>query len=426
MSVIEPQVSLNELVVTDVGPGAAMPPRHAAPRNRRPLRVAQVVSFYHPQIGGVEKHVQCLAQGCAEAGDDVVVLTHQVGDAPADEWIGAIRVLRFPMTMPARNYSLSLRLFSYLRRHAADFDVVHAHSYHTLIGHAAVRSRLPFVFTPHYHGTGHTPFRALLHRLYWPAGARLVRAADAVICVSDVERDLVIRDFPGTSGKVVTIPNGTNQKLVTPSDDRNGFDGPVVLTVGRLERYKNVDRIIDAFRALPFRATLVVVGEGPDRARLERHAKATEPGWPVHFAGRIPDSALDQLFVTAKVVTSASDHEAFGLTLAEGLVSGARVVASAIPAHAELARRSGEDAPVTIVDPQNTRQFADSLAASLLAERAPAGSIKLPSWAEVVQDTRELYSRVHALGHLSDRGGLTDASARGSGECRAATGLESS
>ena len=373
--------------------------RENGPRHRRPLRVAQVVSSYHPRIGGVETHVQCLAQGCAEAGDDVVILTHQVSGAPADEWIGAIRVLRFPMTVPSRNYSLSLNLFSYLRRHAADFDVVHVHSYHTVIGHAAVRIHRPFVFTPHYHGTGHTPFRAFLHRLYRPAGARLFQRADRIICVSDVERDLVIRDFPGTAGKVVTIPNGTSRKLITPDDDdRASFDDPVVLTVGRLERYKNVDRIIDAVRALPCQATLVVVGDGPDRARLERHAQATEPGWPVLFTGRIPDPVLDRLFVKAKVVASASDHEAFGLTLAEGLVSGARVVASAIPPHAELARRAGADAAVALVDPQNTGQFTDSLAACLLADRVPTGSLKLPSWADVVQDTRELYARVRRNG----------------------------
>jgi glycosyltransferase involved in cell wall biosynthesis len=401
-----------------------MTPQELRPRRQRPLRVAQVVASYHPLIGGVETHVQCLAQGCAEAGDEVVILTHRVGDAPADEWIGATRVLRFPMTVPSRNYSLSLRLFSYLRRHAADFDVVHVHSYHTVIGHAAVRSHLPFVFTPHYHGTGHTPFRSFLHRLYWPAGARLFRAADAVICVSDVERDLVIRDFPGTSGKAVTIPNGINQKRLAPDDDAGSFGDPVVLTVGRLERYKNVDRIIDAFRALPYQATLVVVGDGPDRARLERHAQATEPGWPVLFTGRVPDPVLDRLFVKAKVVASASDHEAFGLTLAEGLVSGARVVASAIPAHAELARRAGAGAAVALVDPQNTRQFTDSLASCLVADRVPTGSLRLPSWADVVQDTRELYSRVCAPGHLSHRRGLAHIPAAGPAERRAAKGRE--
>ena len=63
------------------------------------MRIAQVVSSYHPRIGGVETHVRRLAQGCAEAGDDVTVLTHQVDGSPVDEWIGAVRVRRFPLTV---------------------------------------------------------------------------------------------------------------------------------------------------------------------------------------------------------------------------------------------------------------------------------------------------------------------------------------
>ena len=305
------------------------------------MRIAQIVASYHPRIGGVETHVGRLAQGCAEAGDDVTVLTHQVEGSPVDEWIGAVRVRRFPLTVNSRYYPLSLSLFRHLRSHAADYDLVHVHSYHTLVGHAAVGSGLPLVFTPHYHGTGHTRLRTVLHRLYRPAGTRLFRAADAVICVSDAERHLVIKDFPGVAEKVGTIPNGTDPKLLLPREDSVMPPEPVVLTVGRLERYKNVDLIIDAFRALPYSAILVVVGDGPDRSRLEQHAEAGAPGWPVHFTGRISDSMLDRLFAQAKVVTSASDHEAFGLSLAEGLASGARVVASAIPAHVELARLAG-------------------------------------------------------------------------------------
>jgi 1,2-diacylglycerol 3-alpha-glucosyltransferase len=369
------------------------------------VKIVQLVASYSPRVGGVEKHVAHLAQGCVEAGDDVTVLTHQFGHSPAYERIGAVRVRRFSLTVNSEIYPFSLSLFRHLRTHAADFDLVHVHSYHTLIGHAAIGTGLPLVFTPHYHGTGHTPLRALLHRLYRPAGARQFRAADAVICVSNAERDLVINDFPGVAGKVGTIPNGTDS-VPAMADDGDPVLGlePVLVTVGRLERYKNVDLIIDAFRALSSPATLVVVGDGPERSRLEQHAKAGEPGWPVRFTGRIPDSALSRLFGQAAVVASASDHEAFGLTLTEGLASGARVVASAIPAHAELASLAGTSAPVSLVDPRDTRRFTDLLAESLRAGRVSASDLKLPSWAEVISDTRDLYSWVQSRGHLSDRG----------------------
>jgi glycosyltransferase involved in cell wall biosynthesis len=369
------------------------------------MRIAQIVASYYPLIGGVEMHVRRIAEGCAEAGDDVTVFTHQVDGSPVDEWMGGVRVRRFPLTVRSPNYPLSLSLFRHLRSHMADFDLVHVHSYHTLVGHAAHGCRLPLVFTPHYHGTGHTPFRACLHRVYRPAGAWLFRAANVVICMSAPEHDLVIKDFPSVAGKVVTIPSGTDPKVLEPDEDRAVLDEPVVLAVGRLERYKNIDLVIDAFRALPSSATLVVVGDGPERARLERRAEAGRQGWPVVFTGKISDPALDLLFAQASVVTSASDHEAFGSALAEGLASGARVVASAIPAHVALARLAGADAPVALVDPRDTRQFTDLLEAALRAGRVPAGDLKLPSWADVVADTRELYSRVRLHDRLTDRSG---------------------
>jgi glycosyltransferase involved in cell wall biosynthesis len=359
------------------------------------VRIAQLVSSYHPRVGGVETHVGELSQGLAEAGDQVTVLTHEVAGSAAADWVGPVEVLRFPLTVKSHNYPLSLRLFRYLRSHRSSFDLAHVHSYHTLVGHAAVGAGLPLVFTPHYHGTGHTPFRAQLHRLYRPAGARLFRAADAIICVSASERGQVLADFPAVAGKVVTIPNGTHRPAASPSG-ASETDLPVVLTVGRLERYKNIDLIIDAVQALPSPASLVVVGDGPDRPRLERHNRVSAGRWPVTFTGRISDTQLGGLLAQASVVTSASDHEAFGLTLTEGLAAGARVVASAIPAHAEIAQLAGAEAPVILVDPRDTGQFSASLAASVHAGRVAAGFFGLPSWAEVVAATRELYARVAA------------------------------
>jgi glycosyltransferase involved in cell wall biosynthesis len=326
----------------------------------------------------------------------VTVLTHQFDGSPADERIGAIRVRRFPLTVNSGTYPISLRLFRYLKNHADEFDLIHAHSYHTLVGHAAVGRALPVVFTPHYHGTGHTALRTFLHRLYRHAGGRLFNAADAIICVSEAERNLVSRDFPAVAGKISTISNGTDPRFPVPEENLVPIQQPAVLTVGRLERYKNVDLIIDAFRALPVAAVLYIVGDGPDRLRLEHHARNSEPGWPINFTGRIPDSALDRLFAQAQVVVSASDHEAFGLTLSEGLAAGAQVVASALPAHAELACLAGASAPVALVDPRDARQFTDFLAAALHTGRVAPRDLKLPSWTEVIADTRELYAQVRS------------------------------
>ena len=202
------------------------------------MRIAQVVSAYHPHIGGVETVVQRLADGCAEAGDQVTVLTHQIESSPAEERMCPVRVLRFPFTVAASNYQVSLKLFRYLHRNAGEYDVVHAHSYHTLVGHAAIRSGLPFVFTPHYHGTGHSLLRAMLHHVYRPIGSKQFRLADAVICVSDAERRLVLQ-ISCAAPKLVAIPLGTDIMRPPQIPNFRTPNAPLVLVVGRLERYNN-------------------------------------------------------------------------------------------------------------------------------------------------------------------------------------------
>jgi glycosyltransferase involved in cell wall biosynthesis len=367
------------------------------------MRIAHVVASYFPRLGGVETHVRRIVEACAAAGDEVTVLTHGNGDAATVEETGQARVLRFPHTVPSARYPLSLSLFRHLADHAREFDVVHAHSYHTLASHAAVRSGLPFVFTPHYHGTGHTLAAALMHRVYRPAGARLFSRAGAVICVSRAEGDLVAGHFPAVAEKIRVIPNGTDLRQAPgctapalPAAVPAG--APVLLTIGRLERYKNVDLIIRAFGALRSAATLIVVGDGPDRARLEKLGARVQSTGRVRFTGRVSDTELDALLASADVVTSASDHEAFGLVVADGLTAGARVVASRIPAHLEVGRLAGAGAPITYADPRNTAEYAAALAAALARGKASGGRAWLPSWCEVAAQTRDLYARVAAHG----------------------------
>ena len=56
---------------------------------------------------------------------------------------------------------------------------------------AARRHRVPLAVTPHYHGTGHSLVRRLLHVPYRPVGAWLLRQAQMVVCVSQAEQRLI-------------------------------------------------------------------------------------------------------------------------------------------------------------------------------------------------------------------------------------------
>ncbi len=135
------------------------------------MRVALVSPRYPPYAGGVERHVQALAEGLAARGHKVTSLSTDPGERWApEETRGGVRVLRFPALAPREAYYWSPRLAARLREE--EFDVVHLHSYHSLTSYLGSRAaRAPVVFTPHYHGAGHTRFRSLLLRPYRRVGA---------------------------------------------------------------------------------------------------------------------------------------------------------------------------------------------------------------------------------------------------------------
>jgi glycosyltransferase involved in cell wall biosynthesis len=234
-------------------------------------------------------------------------------------------------------------------------------------------------------------------------GARQFKAADLVICVSSAERDLVAQDFPAAANKLRVIPNGTVQRVRALGQPDEVPDERMVLAVGRLERYKNLDLLIKAFHAMRSNPTLTIVGTGPDRIRLEELSAAISPDRLIKFTGRIPDEELDGLLARATVVTSASDHEAFGLILADGLAAGARVVASDIPAHRELGQLAGGQAPIEFVDPHNVPRYADALERALGKGRFTPGAVQLPSWDRVAEETRTLYAQVISGAGSTDR-----------------------
>jgi glycosyltransferase involved in cell wall biosynthesis len=356
------------------------------------VKVGVVVNAYHPDVGGVETHVRRLTAGLVAAGDEVEVLTQHA--IAAQERLDGVLVRRFPLTVPAADYRFSLGLWQWLRANAGRYDLLHAHSYHALAAlPAALTNRTPLVFTPHYHGTGHSRLRAALHPIYRPVGRRIVARSSRIICVTRAERDLVVRHFPSAGERIVVIPNGTDPApgaTPTPSP----ITGRRILCVGRLERYKRVDRILRALTYLDDDHTLDVVGTGPARPELEHLARRLGLTDRVTFHGRLSDHAFAAAIAGASAAVSASAHEAFGMAVADAIAAGIPTVASFIPAHRELAVLAGSGVKLWLVNPDDEAALAGALRRAAVTDRAEIAESPLPSWADVVASTRQVYAGV--------------------------------
>jgi glycosyltransferase involved in cell wall biosynthesis len=330
------------------------------------VRIALVSPGYPPAAGGVEVVVAQTARALARAGASVEVLAqeHRHGLPRVVEDDG-VMIRRFA-TSPSRTYPVAPGLWRYLQRHQTKYDVVHGHSYHCAVAAGAAlvlrahRDGPRFVYSPHYHGGGHTTVSSLIHHAYRPVGRAVFSRAATVVCVSRAEAELVAQHFPAVAARIAVVPNAVDTAALAAAEPWPQ-QPETVLSVGRLERYKRIDRLLGAFRQVPAPARLVVIGDGPDRERLEKLAAQYGLIERVRFLGRVCDADLARWLRTARALCSLSEHEAFGLAPAEALAAGASVVLSDIPAHAELVGNIG----TLIGERDDDAQIATALVSAL-------------------------------------------------------------
>lgn len=353
------------------------------------MRIALVTPRFLPEIGGVEVHVGHLVRRLVDAGNRVDVLTQAMPFASRLEWADGATVRRFPIRLGGQTYPFSPGLWAYIYGHARDYDVVHMHSYHaTPAIPAALSPARRLVFTPHYLGGGRTAMARAAHLPYRLIGRVLFRRADHVICTTVAEAESVASKFPSARLKTSVIPNGIDVDVINGVTPRE-YLGPVVLCAGRLETYKNIQLVVKALPFLDCATKLVIVGEGPASKDLARLAAQLGVASRMELVGAVAWPRVYEWFRGADVFVTMSARESFGMSVLEAHVAGARLVASDIPAHREVA---GSIGPHIALVPL-TASPVELAAAIRAAAASPRPAIRqVPSWDDHVDSLLRLYT----------------------------------
>jgi glycosyltransferase involved in cell wall biosynthesis len=353
------------------------------------MKIAFVSAHYAPFAGGVESHVEEIAKRLASRGETVEVLTHHDDPGVPDaETRDNVLIRRHKVPVASQHFGLSPAIWATLLRQRHRYDVVHVHGYHSAAPlTAAMAGASPLVFTPHYHGTGHSPLRKALHIPYRALGTGIVVRSRRIICVSQAEADLFLTHFPSARQRVRIIPNGVDLERISAASPIPNA-GAMVITGGRLQSYKQVDRIVEAIALTPPDLRLVVTGDGPERARLEALAMRRGVTSKVAFLGRVDPDTLYRWYASAQVFCSMSSNEAMPVTILELLAAGARVVASDIPAHRDILRQTG--GTITLV-PLDASPAALAEALQVAYRQPAAAGQQIPTWDEVTTKTLDVY-----------------------------------
>ena len=218
-----------------------------------------------------------------------------------------------------------------MMRTEAVFDVIDAHYFYP-DGVAAAwlgrRLGIPVAITAR--GTD-LNYLALRHPTICQMIRRAAEEADGLIVVCEALKKVLI-DIGISASRVQVLRNGVDLQLFHPlerTDVREALalKRLTLLSVGHLIPRKGHDIVIGALEHLPD-VDLLIVGEGPERRRLETLARTLRVMDRVRFLGHVPHEELVRLYSAADALVLASSREGWANVLLEAMACGTPVVAS--------------------------------------------------------------------------------------------------
>ena len=327
-------------------------------------------------IGGSERHLLALLPALADRGFDVVFVGLDDPRWDPSDFYGALEVPAIRLRAD-RPWQLPRALRA---------DVVHTHLVHAdVLGGIAGRLRgATLVSTKH----NDDPFRVGPFR-YVERG--LAAASARLVAITDALRRFTIERVGIPASKVETIHYGLDGLPAAWGENApDDVDGRIVLSIARLARQKGVDVAIRALRDLPD-ATLVVLGEGPERQSLEALARELGLAGRVYLPGRVPDVAA--WLRRASVYVQPSRWEGFGLGVLEAMLAELPVVASNVSSLPEIVV-DGETGLLVPPDDPAALAAAVRAAAPAHGEAGRERARREFSVARMADRTAELYRRL--------------------------------
>jgi glycogen synthase len=392
--------------------GGPLPVPAAPPAPGGSLRVLRLASVFpvpdglldriraFDPVGGMQNHTGQLSAELDRLGVRQTVVTAFRPGAGRAEPLGDLgQVLRVGMPTRWLRQGWGPAAAVTLAGLRAPYDLVHAHlgedaAVLALALGAARRWDAPLVVTVHL-SPRHTlpvsgPRSAFLHAVGGALETVTVRRAAAVITLTDRLAKLVDAD----PARVHVLPSGVPAEAFAAA----ATPGDGVVFVGRLHRQKGVDTLVRAVPLVPAGTRVTLVGDGPERAAVERLAAGLGVADRVRVTGFRPHREGLALLAGARVAVLPSRYEELGTALVEAMAAARPVVATRVGGIPELVRDGVDGLLVPPGDPAAlaaalTRVLTDPALAVALGSCARQ-RVTAYDWRRLAGRTLQVYETV--------------------------------
>lgn len=223
-----------------------------------------------------------------------------------------------------------------------------------------------------------------------------VQRVDAVSCVSAATHAQLAKYIKSHAAKSVVVPNIVEFRVSSaPGKLGEQLKGrPFVLCIAQHRANKRVPLAVQAFAALlkdgvlPVEARLLVVGiPGPETEKIHRAIREFKLGGKVLLLSGLSDAELRWSYENCAVLLAPSSIEGFGMPIAEGVLSGCRIVCADIPAFREI----GEKYCHFIAPNDGAAAYAQAIRVALASPRPPSARLSRHAPASVGAEYARLY-----------------------------------
>ena len=308
-----------------------------------------VTPTFLPYVGGQEIYVQSLSEALVERGHEVTIATTDASSRVPFRRVSAglekkngITVVRYPCYSFLYSYMpiAPALLTGLLNRRIRQYQIVHAHGFgHFTTDIVAIMRRtfgIPAVLTTHgvHQEIAQEGFhRSLLWSYYRETLVRLtLRTVDRILALTPDEMRYLSRFGPQVVNKARVIPIGVRLEEFSAVKNARTQGRPVLLYVGRIDRGKGLEFLIEAASQLRHYDPLVLlVGPRSEYSDvLEKLVAEKGLANNVVLTGFVSESEKNRLLMSASVFCLPSVYEGASLAVLEAMAAGKPVVASRV------------------------------------------------------------------------------------------------
>jgi len=291
------------------------------------------------QQGGAERITINLAEGLAERGLNIDLLYCQQGTFPKEEMPKNVNFIHLKASNSVKSVSL-LKNYLTKSRPAILLSALHQPSVASIIARSRSKTNTKIVVAIHNTVSQEVKFATNWRRKVMPIFARkLYPLADGIICVSKTAADDASQYLSLPRNRIEAIYNPVvTQSLmfkIAEESNNNWLDDqseyPTFIAVGRLNNEKNFEMMLKALQIVnqTKKARLIILGEGPDRPKLESLVKSFGLEEVVDLAGFMQNPYT--FIRKARAILLTSHHEGLPTVLIEALAAGTPIISVDCP-----------------------------------------------------------------------------------------------